>query len=42
MFKTGVTEEGVKEKLAGFKAFAVAWFGADEIRHSNLYNPSCW
>jgi hypothetical protein len=42
VFKAGAASDGVKEKLADFEAFAVAWFGTDAIRQSILYNPSCW
>jgi hypothetical protein len=42
VFKRGAAADGVKEKLADFKAFAVAWFGTDAIRQAVLYNPSYW
>ena len=42
VFKQGAVADGVKTKLADFKAFAVAWFGTDAIRQSVLYNPTGW
>jgi hypothetical protein len=42
VFQRGAVADGVKEKLADFKAFAVVWFGSDAIRQSVLYNPSSW
>ena len=42
VFKTGDAADRVKEQLADFKAFAVAWFGSNSIRQSVLYNPQSW
>jgi hypothetical protein len=42
VFQRSTAADGVKEKLADFKSFAVVWFGSDAIRQSVLYNPSSW
>jgi hypothetical protein len=42
VFKRGETADRVKTQLGDFKAFAVAWFGTDDILQSVLYNPSNW
>jgi hypothetical protein len=42
VFKQGEVVDRVKTQLSDFRAFAVVWFGTDDIHQSVLYNPSNW